>query len=110
MTIFDPFINWWNGMTLLQQIFAACAIPATLIMIIQSVMLIIGLTGNADSADNGEGDHDSGDGADDSGFDDASDADDADGADFDDADDADFDDADDADFDDADDADGTAVE
>ena len=118
MTIFSPFVTWWNGMTLLQQIFAACAIPATLILIIQSIMLIVGLAGNADSADNGEGDHDSGDGeADGSDFDD-SDLDDTDAGDSDfdmdsDTDDADFDDtdfddaadADDSDFDDASDAD-----
>ncbi|MBQ7600005.1 MAG: hypothetical protein IJU57_04940 [Clostridia bacterium] len=108
MTIFDPFITWWNGMTLLQQIFAACAIPATLILIIQSIMLIVGLTGNADSSDNGEGDHDSGDDADtDSpdtdGFDNDSDLDDT--SDFDEASDADgLDDASDAGDTDMDDA------
>jgi len=35
--------EWWNGLSILSQIFAAIAIPATLIMIIQSLMMFLGL-------------------------------------------------------------------
>ena len=45
-------IAWWNELQLAQQIFALIAIPATLIMLIQTVMLLIGL------GDGGEGDVD----------------------------------------------------
>ena len=40
---------WWNDMTLFQQILACMAIPATLILIIQTVMLIFGLGGGSDA-------------------------------------------------------------
>ena len=45
-------IAWWNELQLAQQIFALIAIPSTLIMLIQTVMLLIGL------GDGGEGDVD----------------------------------------------------
>ncbi len=35
-------IAWWNDLSLIQQIFALIAIPSTLIMLIQTVMLLIG--------------------------------------------------------------------
>lgn len=35
--------EWWNGLSLLSQIFAAIAIPATIIMILQSLMMFFGL-------------------------------------------------------------------
>ncbi len=52
------FTNWWEGLTLLQQILASVAIPATLILIIQTIMLIVGLGGHESEFDNGEADHD----------------------------------------------------
>lgn len=36
-------IAWWNQLQLAQQIFALIAIPSTLIMLIQTVMLLIGI-------------------------------------------------------------------
>lgn len=50
------FTNWWGGLTLLQQVFACCAIPATVILIIQTLLLMFGFGSHA--ADNGEFDHD----------------------------------------------------
>ena len=41
-------INWWNELELIQQIFALVAIPSTLVMIIQTIMLIIGMDNEAD--------------------------------------------------------------
>ncbi len=67
-------INWWNSLELTQQIFACIAIPSTLILLIQTILLLIGLGGGSDGdADtdldgdgipDGEGDGD-GDGGDD---------------------------------------------
>lgn len=45
-------IAWWNELQLAQQIFALIAIPSTLVMLIQTVMLLIGI------GDGGEGDVD----------------------------------------------------
>jgi hypothetical protein len=39
---------WWDGLTALQQFFYCIAIPATLIMLIQTVLMIIGLGGHGD--------------------------------------------------------------
>lgn len=36
-------IEWWNGMLLIQQIFALIAIPATVILIIQTILLLFGM-------------------------------------------------------------------
>lgn len=36
-------INWFEGLTLLQQIFACAALPATVILGIQTVLLVLGL-------------------------------------------------------------------
>ncbi|MCL2343119.1 MAG: hypothetical protein FWC62_04355 [Firmicutes bacterium] len=41
-------IAWWNSLPVLGQIFAAVAIPATLIMIIQTILLFFGLGGHGD--------------------------------------------------------------
>lgn len=35
--------QWWNALTLLEQVFYIIAIPATVIMVIQSVLLLIGI-------------------------------------------------------------------
>lgn len=45
-------IAWWNQLQVAQQIFALIAIPSTLIMLIQTVMLLIGF------GEGGEGDMD----------------------------------------------------
>ena len=43
-------INWWNSLELTQQIFACIAIPSTLILLIQTILLLIGI-GNGSDAD-----------------------------------------------------------
>ena len=40
--------DWWWSLDLIQQIFALVAIPSTLILLIQTVMLIIGMARDAD--------------------------------------------------------------
>lgn len=49
-------MNWWNELTGLQQILATIAMPATLIMIVQFILLLFGFTneGGGDSADVGD--------------------------------------------------------
>ena len=56
-------IAWWNSLLIAQQIFALIAIPATLIMLIQTVLLLVGFGGETDAdgddvfeANDGEGD------------------------------------------------------
>ena len=39
-------INWWNGLELVQQIFALIAIPSTAVLIIQTVLQLIGIGGD----------------------------------------------------------------
>lgn len=39
---------WWDGLTALQQFFYCVAIPSTLVMLIQTVLMIIGLGGHGD--------------------------------------------------------------
>ncbi len=41
---------WWDGLTTLQQIFYYIAIPSTVVMLIQTVLMILGLTGHGDIA------------------------------------------------------------
>ena len=50
------FTNWYDGLNTVQQIFAIGAIPATIIMLIQTVLLMFGVGGH--DADHGEFDHD----------------------------------------------------
>lgn len=42
-------IAWWNNLDLIQQIFALIAIPSTLLIIVQTILMLIGI--GADSAD-----------------------------------------------------------
>lgn len=49
-------IAWWNELMLAQQIFALIAIPSTLVMLIQTVMLLIGLGGEGDVDADADGD------------------------------------------------------
>jgi len=49
-------INWWNGLSLISQIFAAVAIPATVIMVVQALLLLIGVGMSHGDADGGLGD------------------------------------------------------
>jgi len=57
-------VNWWNGLNLLQQVFTCFAIPATLVLIIQVILFIIGMSGGNGDATQGEIDADGLDGAD----------------------------------------------
>ncbi|MCI9450201.1 MAG: hypothetical protein HFE30_08120 [Clostridiales bacterium] len=50
------FNIWWNSLSTLGQIFATCAIPATVLLFLQTILLIFGLGGHG--ADHGEADHD----------------------------------------------------
>ena len=53
---------WWEALSTLGRIFAAAAIPATVILILQTVMLLFGLgLGGGDSADDVDVDGDTGD-------------------------------------------------
>ena len=54
-------IDWWNSLSTAAQIFACMAIPATLILLIQTVLLFLGIGGDEDGI--GEGMDDIGDGA-----------------------------------------------
>jgi len=47
------FVNWWNQLTGLQQVLACGALPATLLLLIQTVLLLFGIGGGHD-ADHGE--------------------------------------------------------
>ena len=40
---------WWNSLTSVQQIFAYMAIPATVLLILQTILLIFGLGGGSDA-------------------------------------------------------------
>ena len=54
-------LDWWVSLTLVQQIFALIAIPSTLILLIQTVLLLIGIGGDGDAdggALDGDGDID----------------------------------------------------
>lgn len=44
------FFDWWNGLSLLQQSFGVVAIPATVILLLQTILLLFGL-GNGQDAD-----------------------------------------------------------
>ena len=54
-------INWWSGLTLVSQIFCAIAIPATVIMILQSLLLLFGVGAHTDGDFDGDFDGDAGD-------------------------------------------------
>ena len=51
-------MSWWNELTGIQQILATVAIPATLVMIVQFILLLFGFTGDSggDGADMDVGD------------------------------------------------------
>jgi len=51
-------ITWWNGLQLIQQIFAVVAIPATLILVIQTILLLLGVGSDHDVSTHAGGMHD----------------------------------------------------
>ncbi len=44
----NMFIEWWNALGLASQIFYVIAIPSTLILIVQTILMFIGMGGEAD--------------------------------------------------------------
>ena len=40
--------TWWNALEPLQQLFAVLAIPATLILFLQTILLLFGVIGYGD--------------------------------------------------------------
>ncbi|MEL7604102.1 MAG: NfeD family protein [Bacillota bacterium] len=48
--------EWWNALSLLQQVFLCAAVPFTLIMIIQAIFTFVGLGGHGEDADSGGAD------------------------------------------------------
>jgi len=64
--------TWWGSLTIVQQILALAAIPATLIMVLQTLLLLFGLGSHSDADgdagfDAHDGDHDMDMGHDDAG-------------------------------------------
>ena len=59
--------DWWTGMNILQQSFAVVAIPATVMLFLQTIMLLFGIGGSHDTDTQADGDasFDHGDFADD---------------------------------------------
>lgn len=43
--------DWWNGLTVLEQVFYYCAIPATMILVIQTIASILGIGGDGGDVD-----------------------------------------------------------
>lgn len=41
-------LEWWNNLELVQQVFTLVAVPSTLIMVVQTLMLVIGMANDAD--------------------------------------------------------------
>lgn len=62
--------TWWNSLTDLQRIFACIGIPATLVLVVQTVLLLFGIGGgDGDGVDlDGDGVSDSFDGSGDDGL------------------------------------------
>ncbi len=49
--------DWWNGLTMLEKIFYYCAVPATLVLAVQTILSIFGIGhGDADVDFGGDGD------------------------------------------------------
>ncbi len=42
------FTDWWNGMSVASQIFSCIAIPATLILLIQTILMLLGIGGDSE--------------------------------------------------------------
>ncbi|MBQ7384812.1 MAG: NfeD family protein [Clostridia bacterium] len=41
-------VDWWNSLTTAAQIFACVAIPSTLVLLIQTILMLIGIGGESD--------------------------------------------------------------
>jgi len=44
-------LEWWNNLSLVSQIFTAMAVPATVVMIIQALLLLLGIGGDSGDVD-----------------------------------------------------------
>ena len=44
-------LNWWNSLIPAQQVLALIAIPSTLILVIQTIMVLIGFGDGGDGGD-----------------------------------------------------------
>lgn len=44
-------IEWWNNMDLVGQIFALIAVPSTLVLVVQTILLLVGIGGDDLDAD-----------------------------------------------------------
>jgi len=42
-------INWWKELDLIQQIFALIALPSTVLIVLQTILLLIGIGGDSDT-------------------------------------------------------------
>ena len=42
-------LDWWASLTGLQQVFALIGIPATLVLVVQTVLLLVGMGGDSDA-------------------------------------------------------------
>ena len=54
-------VAWWQSLTLLEHVLLYIAVPATLILVLQTVLLFAGGAFDSDGADDGGWDHDPGD-------------------------------------------------
>ncbi len=45
------FLDWWNALSLATQIFYCIAVPSTLVLVIQTVLLFVGVGGDSDVDD-----------------------------------------------------------
>ncbi|MCI9415221.1 MAG: hypothetical protein HFJ79_08630 [Clostridiales bacterium] len=50
-------LDWWNGLSLISQVFYVIAIPSTLILLLQTILLLFGLGGGDHDVDH-DVDHD----------------------------------------------------
>lgn len=64
-------IEWWNSLSLVAQIFYCIAVPSTLFLLVQTILMFIGMgnDGDADGADTDVSDDVDVDGSEDGGFD-----------------------------------------
>lgn len=52
-------LDWWNGLSLISQVYYVIAIPSTLILLLQTILLLFGLGGSGDHDLDSDADFDS---------------------------------------------------
>ena len=50
----NMFFDWWNALDTVSQVFFCIAVPATLVLLIQTIMLLIGIGDDADGIGDGD--------------------------------------------------------